>query len=343
MMTKDKFTFPSEGLSLFERNCSYQKARLALVAVPWSATASFGGGADNGPEIISVSSSQMDFFSKDHGDIRNQGIYLSPSPDFLKELNEQTRKKAQPILALESKAPGQFANQPVMEQINQACGQMVSWVYESVKTIDQDNKLFGLIGGDHSVSEGALRYVGEKYKGDFGLLHIDAHMDLRKTYQGFCYSHASVMYNVFHQEYPPLHLTQLGVRDYSEEEYRLIQSQDRISCFFDSRIQQDLFEGGNWVAIVDDIIRTLPNRVYISIDVDGLNPDLFPHTGTPVPGGLSFAQINYLLEKLIDSGRKIIGFDLVEVACPKGKQYVWDGHVAARLLYVICQSYLLSN
>ncbi len=342
-MAKDTFTFPSYGLPLFEQNCSYEKARLVLVTVPWSATASFGDGANNGPEIIASSSSQMDFFSKDASDVRHQGIYLALPPDFLKTLNQQTRKKAQPILALESRAPGRFAAQPVMTQINQACQQMVSWVYGSIKTVDQAGKLFGLIGGDHSVSEGALRYVGEKYKGDFGILHIDAHADLRKAYQGFRYSHASVMYNVLHQKHPPLRLTQVGIRDYSEAEYHLIQSQDRIRCFFDSRIQQDLFEGITWAKIVDAMIKTLPKRVYISIDVDGLSPDLFPHTGTPVPGGLSFAQTSYLLEKLVASGRKVIGFDLVEVAGPKEKQYIWDGYVAARLLYIICQTYLLST
>ncbi len=329
-----------KNLNLFGHTSSaYDKAELVLLAVPWSATASFGGGAEKGPEMIAYASSQMDFFSKEWGDIRDKNICFLSSPDFLKTLNQQTRKKALPIIKLEEKAPGDFPKK-LLEEINQACSQMVHWVYEETKNIHSAGKKIGLVGGDHSTSEGAIRYFSEIYQGDFGILHIDAHADLRKSYQGFSYSHASVMYNVIHQPCPPDLLVQVGVRDYSEEEYTLIRQKEtprsritRLKTFFDSDIKTALFEGNTWKSLVDSIIQPLPQKVYISLDVDGLKPYLFPHTGTPVPGGLSFEQTEYLLNRLTKQNRQIIGFDLVETAHPEDeKMALWDAQVGARLL-----------
>ena len=326
--------------SIFGTISSYESARLALISVPWSATASFGEGADKGPEMIVAASSQMDFFSIEAEDIRNEGIFLFPPPVFLKKLNKKTRRKALPILALEESAPGHFSQQKV-EEINQSCKQMVKWVYEETKKIHTDGKKFGLIGGDHSCSEGAIAYFNDLYKGDFGILHIDAHADLRKDYQGFHHSHASVMYNVMTHIYPPKALLQIGVRDYCKEEYLLIKQNKNIHTFFDSEIKTALFEGKTWKSIVDSMIQCLPENIYISIDVDGLQPHLFPNTGTPVPGGLSFEQTNYLLNKLAQLHHQIIGFDLVETASPHKKNInLWDAQTGARLLYKLCQTTL---
>ena len=327
------------NLDLFGRASSYEESKLILLSVPWSATASFGGGADKGPEMIAQASSQMDFFSIEAGDVRNQGICLLSPPDSLKTLNQKTREKALPVIALEEAAPGNFPK-TLIDEINQSCGQMVKWVYEETKKIYKSDKKFGLVGGDHSTSEGAIRYFSEAYQGDFGILHIDAHADLRKSYQGFCHSHASVMYNVIHQPHPPIALVQLGVRDYCEEEYLFIKENKNIHTFFDSKIKAAIFEGKTWKSFIDSLIQLLPENIYISLDVDGLEPHLFPHTGTPVPGGLSFEQTDYLLERLSQSHCRVIGFDLVEVAAPDGKTHIWDAQTGARLLYKLCQTTL---
>ena len=136
---------------------------------------------------------------------------------------------------------------------------MVEWVYEETKKIRREGKKFGLVGGDHSTSEGAIRYFSEVLKGDFGILHLDAHADLRKSYQGFQHSHASVMRNVIEQSYPPAVLVQVGVRDYCQEEYAFIKSSG-IKTFFDSDIKTALFEGKTWKSIVDSIIQPLPEK-----------------------------------------------------------------------------------
>ena len=327
-----------ESLSLFGQNSSYENASLVLLAAPWSVTASFGGGAERGSELISSASSQMDFFSIEGEDVRNKGIYFQKAEKWVYDLNLETRKEALPIIQLEEKAPGDFPSD-LLDKINRACTQMKDWVFQQSQKIHEGNKLFGLIGGDHSVSEGAIQYFSKAYKGDFGLLHIDAHADLRRGYQGFKHSHASVMYNVMKGNggFVPTVLTQVGVRDYCKEEFLFIESADNIHTFFDSQIKAQLFEGQTWQFVVESIIETLPDQVYISLDVDGLQPYLFPHTGTPVPGGLSFEQTCYLLLKLKQSGRKLIGFDLVEVAGPSGNSYLLDGQNAARLLYRLCQ------
>lgn len=328
-----------ESLSLFGKNPSYENAQLVLLAVPWSATASFGGGAERGPELISSASSQMDFFSIEEDDIRDKDVYFQKSEKWVYDLNQKTRKEALPVIQLEEKAPGDFSP-ALIDKINKACAQMKDWVFQQSRNIHESGKLFGLVGGDHSVSEGAIQYFSKAYKGDFGLLHIDAHADLRRAYQGFKHSHASVMYNVMkgNGEQPvPAVLTQVGVRDYCKEEFLFIQASSNIHTFFDSQLKAQLFEGQTWKSIVEKIINILPEQIYISLDVDGLQPHLFPHTGTPVPGGLSFEQACYLLLKLKQSGKKLIGFDLVEVAGPSSDSHLLDGQNAARLLYKLCQ------
>ena len=173
----------------------------------------------------------------------------------------------------------------------------------------------------------------------FGILHIDAHADLREAYEGFEFSHASIMFNALKIQQIS-HLVQVGIRDYCEAELKLIQSDKRISTFFDRDIKQQQFNGKNWAEICENIISLLPQNIYLSFDIDGLDPKLCPNTGTPVPGGLELEQALFLIERLVQSGRKIIGFDLNEVA-PGSDE--WDANVGARLLYRLANMCMVSN
>ena len=125
-----------------------------------------------------------------------------------------------------------------------------------------------------------------------------------------------------------------------ERSFALILADKRITTFFDRDIKQQQYEGKTWAGICDSIIALLPEKVYLSFDIDGLDPKLCPNTGTPVPGGLELEQTLYLVEKLVQSGRKIIGFDLNEVA-PGNDE--WDANVGARLLYRLANMCLVSN
>jgi agmatinase len=181
-----------------------------------------------------------------------------------------------------------------------------------------------------------------------GILHIDAHADLRRAYQGFVQSHASIMYNVLH-DLPALgRLVQVGVRDLCDEEAaRIEESGGRIRTFFDAELHSEKLAGVSWARLCDGIVAALPTDVYISFDIDGLDPALCPHTGTPVPGGLSFNEATALLKAVVASGRRIVGCDLTEVApAPNrsaGGSTDWDENVGSRLLYKLIGFMLRSH
>ncbi|EGJ29907.1 MULTISPECIES: arginase family protein [Moorena] len=127
-------------------------------------------------------------------------------------------------------------------------------------------------------------------------------------------------------------LVQVGIRDVCEAEMAMVNSDSRVVMFDDWQLTANAYEGFTWTAQCHKIISNLPDQVYISFDIDGLNPSYCPHTGTPVPGGLEFNEAIYLLRSLVQTGKTIIGFDLCEVA-PGDVGDKWDGNVGARVLY----------
>jgi agmatinase len=130
-------------------------------------------------------------------------------------------------------------------------------------------------------------------------------------------------------------MVQVGIRDFCEEEMDYTASQkDRVSTFFDRDLARRKYEGANWSQISKEIVDALPENVWISFDIDGLDPRFCPHTGTPVPGGMDFQEANYIFSVLVKAGKKIIGFDLNEVAPNlENENDEWDANVGARLLY----------
>jgi agmatinase len=218
-----------------------------------------------------------------------------------------------------------------LAKVDALCEAMNGWVYDTTKTWLKKGKLVGVIGGDHSTPFGCIRAVAEQHPG-LGVLHLDAHADLRDAYEGFTWSHASIMFNVVQRVPQVAKLVQVGIRDFGEAEHAVIQgSSGRIHTFFDARLARARLDGMPWREMVDAIVAELPREVYLSWDIDGLDPTLCPHTGTPVPGGLTFHQAVGLLEGLARAGKRIVGFDVNEVA--PGPDDEWDGNVGARLLY----------
>jgi agmatinase len=206
------------------------------------------------------------------------------------------------------------------------------WVLEQSRAWLAKGKIVGVVGGDHSVPFGCIQACAEKWPG-LGVLHLDAHADLREAYEGFTWSHASIMFNVMTRIPQVKKLVQVGIRDFGEAEYNfIVASNGRVKTFYDAALKAGQFAGMPWRDEVDNIVRELPQNVYLSFDIDGLDPTLCPHTGTPVPGGLSFAQACALVEGVVRAGKRIVGFDLNEVA-PSADGGDWDGNVGARLLY----------
>jgi agmatinase len=233
--------------------------------------------------------------------------------------------------------------------INASSETLNAWVYDQARAILAKDKFVGVLGGDHSSPLGAIRAISEKYGGEFGILHVDAHADLRDAYQGYQNSHASIFHNVMEAKFAPQKLVQVGIRDFSPGEYAYIQkNSERINTFFDVPLKRRLNRGESWQSVCDDIVGRLPKKVYISFDIDGLSPDLCPNTGTPVPGGLNWDQTLTLFATVAESGRQIVGFDLCEVAQPAPSDSAlasaeWDGNVGARILFKLCGWTMVSN
>jgi agmatinase len=296
--------------------------------------------------LIRQASEQVDFFDLEIGKIYEVGIYMKDEPQHILELNNSLKPLAQELIQLKTSYPEQASDYnseqktketQLLNKINQGCSLMTQWVYEQTKESLNNNKWPVLLGGDHSTPLGAIKAISEFYNGKFGILHIDAHADLRKSYQGFHQSHASIMNNVLNLNPRPQKLVQVGIRDFCEEEYNFILERPyAIKTFFDIDLKRDLFEGQTWNGICQSITSELPENVYISFDIDGLDPALCPNTGTPVPGGLSMNEVFYLLYSLHKSGKKIIGFDINEVSASGSLDDEWNGNVGARLLYKMC-------
>jgi agmatinase len=227
-----------------------------------------------------------------------------------------------------------------LKEVNEGSLFLNNWVYEQTKDLLSKGKLVALLGGDHSTPLGFFKAIAEKH-GEFGILQIDAHLDLREAYEGFKYSHASIMFNALNEVPQLTKLVQVGIRDYGDCEWDIVfNSNNRIVTYFDRNLKERQIEGEQWKKIADEIVNHLPHYVYLSFDIDGLDPKLCPNTGTPVMGGFETEQVFYLLRQILRSGRKLIGFDLNEVGISTNE---WDENVGARVLYKLCNLLLASN
>lgn len=310
----------------------YETADIVVFGVPWEVTVSFHSGTALGPAAVLAASPQLDFYDYDNPKGWQQGIYMPPMPAWIEKLNGALRSPAKQIVQATEENPTALetdALRQALAQVNAGCERINRWLAAEVGRAIADGKKVGILGGDHSVPLGALQALATKYP-SFGILHIDAHCDLRLAYQGFAFSHASIMRNAL--ELPQVtKLVQVGVRDVSPKEVAFARSlPERVVLHFDAAVKRSRYDGTPWREICRKIVANLPDQVYISFDIDGLDPKLCPTTGTPVPGGLELEEAFYLLREVADC-REIIGFDLCEVGPDE-----WDGNVGARIVYKLC-------
>lgn len=309
-----------------------ESARLILLSIPWDVTTSYQGGTSRGPDNILEASYQLDLHHELYGRAWEQGIYFSPSDPYLLELNDSTRLLASNyIAALESEedmtSPKWTQD---LRQVNANCEIMIARTQAALETLLDKNKMIGLLGGDHSCPLGYYRVLDKRHE-EWGILQIDAHMDLRQAYEGFLYSHASIFYNAVTELKNLKSLIQVGIRDFCEEEWEFA-DQNKVQVFTAYTIDQESFQGVSWSQHCQKIISLLPPKVHISVDIDGLDPAYCPHTGTPVPGGISYNQLMYLIDTVKRANKTIIGFDICETAPPP---HDYDGNVAARVAYTL--------
>lgn len=321
--------------SIFGLPFTAEQSEIIIIPVPWEVTVSYGAGASEGPSAILEASFQVDLHHQEFPELWKLGMYFDLNEQTKYWANDSTKFKslAQPIIrALESGE--EISENPKLntdlESINSRCEKFNLEVKnQTLYWLDKGKKV-ALLGGDHSTPLGYYQALSTKHN-DFGILHLDAHMDLRIAYEGFKYSHASIMYNAL--QIPEItKIVQVGIRDFCKQEVEVAQT-NRVIVHTDMDMKNKTFEGKTWQQQCDEIIAELPQKVTVSFDIDGLQQWFCPNTGTPVPGGFSFEQATYLLSKLAISSKEIIGFDLVEVA-PGDTD--WDGNVGARMLYHMC-------
>ncbi len=309
------------------------ESEITIISVPWDVTTSYRAGTHRGPDSVMEASLQIDLYDQSVPDAWRVKIGTLPIDESIEKRNRKMRKVAEQIISHLEEGGDLSEVDDILAEVNAASDELNTSVYQMCREQIENGRISAVLGGDHSVPLGNMKAVSEKYE-DFGILHIDAHADLRVAYEGFRYSHASILYNALNEITQISQLTQIGVRDFCQQEADIINTDPRIRCFTDMELKRNIFEGKTWKRQCEEIIATLPQNVYITFDIDGLSPDLCPNTGTPVPGGVNFREADYLLHMLASSNRRIIGFDLCEVS--PGKESDWDANVGARILFKLC-------
>ena len=309
-----------------------EHADIVIIPISWDVTASYGKGTSRGPSQILEASTQLDFYHPKLAKAYETKVSQTPINENVLKLNDQfllETKKYIDYLEEGGKLDQSEAFQATVEAVNQAQLELKNALKTRVSDLLKNGKIPAVLGGEHSAPLGLIEALGDQYA-SFGVLQIDAHADLREAYEGFDQSHASIFYNALKIKSIEK-LVQVGIRDVSAPEVEYInKSQGRIKTFFDWNLKKGQFEGESWAKQVKEIVSELPQRVYISYDIDALDPSLCPNTGTPVPGGFKLEEVSYLIDTLVDSGREIIGFDLCEVSNGDND---WDANVGARALW----------
>lgn len=328
------------GGNIFGLPFTIQESDVVIIPVPWDVTVSNFEGTSRGPENILQQSFQIDLYDETVQDPWKAGIAMEPIDEKVLQKNHELREKARAWIRHleEPNQPDQSLHfESAIREINQSCQQLCQQVREKCLAYLSQNKLPVILGGDHSTPLGLMQALAQVHD-EFGVLHIDAHADLRPAYEGFDHSHASVMYNAS-QLSRISSFVQVGLRDMCGQEAQMIENDNRrFHAFFARDLHTRLFRGQSWAEVCHDIVGKLPSKVYISFDIDGLDPAYCASTGTPVPGGLSYDQALFLIEQVVKSGKQIIGFDLVETGPD-----AMDGIIACRLLYKTIAQMLLSN
>lgn len=332
---------PPKGAGLFGNHLDLERDEIVIIGVPWEPTASLGQGSSHTPAAIVRASHQLDFFDLRLGATFGETVGMLPLNNQWWAMSKRCRRLAEPIIA-EAGEPKRDVSVG-LEEILTASRRLNRELYARTRELLSMGKTVGVLGGDHSSPLGCMRAQMEHSPGA-GVLHFDAHHDLRVAYEGFVYSHASIMYNLLEEVPETGVLVSVGIRDFSEDEYRYARSHPKITTFYDRDLKRALAGGRTWDSLRADMIAALPQNVYVSFDIDGMDPRFCPNTGTPVPAGLDYDQVCLLLESVVESGRTIIGFDLCEVAPALPPSLSdWNLNVGARVLFQLSLAAHLSK
>ncbi len=323
----------------FGQTSSLPQAQLQGLLVPWEPTVSYGSGTSLAPLKILKASHQLDTFHEHYGSLNEDAFKITDFTDLVHDLQKRTLPLARGVVqALEQGAAlADLGIQSKLKVIRKQSEMLIQYIQNWTEEVLNADQIPFLIGGDHSCPLGLWNAVFKKHP-HAGLLHIDAHLDMRESYEGFKFSHASVMYN-FKKEFPESQSLHLFMRDFSEEEVQRSQNLN-LNIFTDRQIQNKKAKM-SWRDICREWLEMLPPKIHITLDIDGMDPQLAPGTGTPVPGGMKFQELKILLEEIVATKHQIVSFDLVEVS---GRhQGDFDFNVGARALFELLMSCMASH
>jgi len=275
---------------------AYKTSKVVILPLPYDLTASYMKGAAGGPAAIIEASPQLEWYDEEI----DKEIYKSTGICTLEPLGITRQKPEEMARTVEKK---------------------------TLQLLD-DNKFVVGIGGEHSVSVGIVAAYKKKF-GDFSVLQLDAHSDLRETYENSAYNHACVMKRIIDMG---IKAVQVGIRATENDSYKELVKQDRTKIFF----AKDLWQNDRWIK---DAVASLSRNVYITIDVDVFDPSIMPSTGTPEPGGMQWYPALALLREVAKQ-KNVIGFDVVELMPIKGIHF--PEFSCARLIYKLI-GYIFEN
>ena len=329
---------------------SLEESEVVLIPVPWDVTLSYREGTANGPDAIRAASAQVDLYDPLVENAWVYGFAMQPLDAHIVNLRQRLRPLAQACIGHQEN--GGKADDPAflsnLEHVNTGGNMLNHRIYQKSLVCLEQKKIVGIVGGDHSAPLGLMWALADHH-GSYGILHIDAHYDHRDAFEGFRFSHASIMRNASRiQEVEKI--VHVGIRDYCKEEAEFVaDAPHRFITLTDWHIAHNTLTGTrSWLDECHRIMQSLPQRVYVSFDIDGLDQKYCPNTGTPVPGGLEFMQVCFLLQSLLVNKKQIIGFDLCEVApapAPASLDWAgdWNAIVGARMLYKLCSLAAMSS
>jgi len=279
-------------LAIEDKYSNLKDSEIVIVSAPYEHTTSYGKGSQYGPQAILDASAYVEFYDDefDRELCFEKGIATLEPIDFQDKVDED-------------------ALDIIENQVDEL--------------LDLD-KFVVTLGGEHTISVAPIRSHYVKYE-EISILHFDAHSDLRDSFEGSKYSHASFMARVC-DFFPDILISQVGIRALCKEEAEFIK-QSNIHTFFASEIRRNVY-GKNWQK---ELVNTLIDKIYITFDVDFFDPAIMPATGTPEPDGFLYSETLDIFREIIHSGRQIIGFDIVELAPMNNISF--PDLTTARLLY----------
>ena len=331
-----------DGGYYFGEKCAPAEADLVIVSAPWSVTSDHGQGATYTPDAVIDASADSNLYDVESG-FSAVGRVATAEIDYnIQEMSEHLGRDAERVADRMFNGGNPVAEYAVrkVKHINEGFAEMHASIYNQTKHWVSQGKTVAVIGGDHSVSYGAVKAIAEHHK-DLGVLFIDAHADFAAAGEAFQYSHRSIARNIVEEIPSVSRLVEVGVRDIDKSELDMLLANDKVDLFLAEKVAAKRFEGECWGNLCREMVEKLPQKVYVSLDIDALKIEFCTHTNSPVPGGMTFDEVVYLVNCVVKSGREIVGFDITEVVSNIDDKV--DAIVAVRLLTKLIVACLNKN